>query len=168
MDTVNRPRVSGFVTGSYAAIAVFIAAIIAFFGYASFFTPLGILGLLAVGVSVFVEAIMLAILVSIYGTRYILTDGELVIRATKLIGGSKRFDLKDVVSVERTLIPVGVRLFGASFYGGYYYIPGFGRAFVAITNFHDGVLVETKRGNYIITPEKPDDFVKSIDVQACL
>ncbi len=168
MDTVNRPKVSGFVAGSYAAIAVFIGAIIAFFGYASFFTPLGILGLLAVGVSVLVEAVMLRILASIYGTRYILTDGELIIRATKLIGGSKRVDLKDVVSVERTLIPVGVRLFGASFYGGYYYIPGFGRAFVAITNFHDGVLVETKRGNYIITPEKPEDFVKAINAQARL
>jgi hypothetical protein len=168
MDTVNRPKVSGFVAESYAAIAVFMAAIIAFFGYANFFTPLGIVGLLAVGVSVLVEAIMLRILVSIYGTRYILTDGELIIRATKLIGGSKRVDLRDVVCVERTLIPVGVRLFGASFYGGYYYVPRLGRAFLAITNFHDGVLVETKRGNYVITPEKPDDFVRAIGAQACL
>jgi hypothetical protein len=168
MDTVNRPRVSGFLAGSYVAIAVFIAAVIAFFGYASFFTPLGILGLLAFGVLVFVEAVMLRILVSIYGTRYTLTDGELVIRATKLIGGDKRVDLRDVVSVERTLIPVGVRPFGASFYGGYYYISGFGRAFVAITNFHDGVLIETKHRNYIISPEKPEDFVEAINAQARL
>jgi hypothetical protein len=168
MDTVNRPNVSGYVAGSYVAIAVFIAAIIAFFGYASFFTPLGILGLVAVAVSVVVEAIMLRILASIYGTRYILTDGELIIRATRLIGGTKRVDLKDVESVNRTLIPAAVRLFGASFYGGYYYIPGFGRAFVAITNFRDGVLVETKRGNYVITPNKPEDFVKAINSQVGL
>jgi hypothetical protein len=124
--------------------------------------------LLAFGVSVFAEVVMLRILVSIYGTRYTLTDGELIIRATKLIGGDKLVDLRDVVGVERTLIPVGVRLFGASFYGGYYYIQGFGRAFVAITNFHDGVLMETKHGNYIISPEKPEDFVEAISAQARL
>jgi hypothetical protein len=168
LGAVNRPKVSEYVAGSYAAIAVFIAALIAFFGYVSFFTPLGILGVVAVAVSVVVEAIMLRILASIYGTRYILTDGELVIRATRLIGGSKRVDLKDIVSVKRTLIPAGVRLFGASFYGGYYYVPGFGRAFLAITNFHDGVLVETKRENYIITPEKPEDFVRVLNSQAHL
>jgi hypothetical protein len=168
MNTINSPKVSRFVAGSYAAIAVFIAAVIGFFAYASFFTPMGIVGLAAVAVSVFVEAIMLLILASIYRTKYILTDGELIIRATKLIGGSKRVDLKDVVSVERTLMPVGVRLFGASFYGGHYYIPRLGRAFVAITNFHDGVLIETKRGNYIITPEKPEDFVMAINAQARL
>jgi hypothetical protein len=168
MGMVNRPKVSEYVAGSYVTISVFIAALIAFFGYASFFTPLGILGLVAVAVSVVVEAIMLRILASIYGTRYILTDGELIISATKLIGGSKRVDLKDVVNVKRTLIPAGVRLFSASFYGGYYYVPGFGRAFVAITNFHDGVLVETKRGNYIITPEKPEDFVNALNAHARL
>jgi hypothetical protein len=168
VNTVNSPKVSRFVARSYVAIAVFIAAVIAFFAYASFFTPMGVLGLAAVAVSVFVEAVMLLILASIYRTKYVLTDEELVITATRLIGGSKRVHLKDIVSVERTLIPVGVRLFGASFYGGYYYIPGLGRAFVAITNFHDGVLIETKRGNYIITPEKPEDFVKAINAQARL
>jgi hypothetical protein len=168
MDTINRPKVSGYVAGSYAAIAVSIAAIIAFFSYASFFTPMGILGLAAVAVSILVEAIILRILVSIYRTKYVLTDKDLVIGATKLIGGSKRIDLKDVVNVKRTLIPVGVRLFGASFYGGYFYFPGLGRAFVAITNFHDGVLIETKRGNYIVTPEEPEGFVKTINAQARL
>jgi Cu/Ag efflux pump CusA len=165
MDKVNRPKVSRFVAGSYVAIVVFIAVIIAFFSYASFFTPMGIPGLIAFAVSVLVEAIMLSILVSIYRTKYVLTDKELIIRATNLIGGSKRIDLKDVVNVERTLIPAGVRLFGASFYGGYYYIPALGRAFLAITNFHDGILIETKRGNYIITPENPEDFVKAINAQ---
>jgi hypothetical protein len=168
MDTVNRPKVSRFVAGSYAVIAVFTAAVIAFFAYASFFTPLGVLGLAAVSVSVFVEAVMLIILASIYRTKYILTDEELIITATRLIGGSKRVHLKDVVRVERTLIPAGVRLFGASFYGGHYYIPRLGRAFVTITNFHDGVLIETKSGNYIITPEKPEDFVKAINASARL
>jgi hypothetical protein len=162
MNTINSPKVSRVIAGSYAAIVILIAAVIAFFAYASFFTPLGIVGLVAVAVSVFVDAIILLILASIYRTKYVLTEDELIITATRLIGGSKLINLRDVVRVRRTLIPVGVRLFGASFYGGYFYIPGLGRAFVAITNFHDGVLIETKRGNYLITPEKPEDFVTAI------
>ena len=52
--------------------------------------------------------------------------------------------------------------FGASFHGGYYQIPGLGRVFTVITNFSDGVLMKTKHGNYILTPEKPEDFVRTI------
>jgi len=36
-------------------------------------------------------------------------------------------------AVEETLIPVGIKLFEASFHGGHYKIPGLGRAFLAIT-----------------------------------
>ena len=105
---------------------------------------------------------MLLILISIYRTEYTLTDEEFVIRATRLVGGSKRICLRDVVHAEKTLIPYGIRLFGASFHGGYYHVPGLGRAFMVITNFEDGVLIKTKHGNYIITPQNPEDFAKTI------
>jgi len=162
MDVVNRPRVSKFIAGLYIGLVVFIAALIVFFTYASFFTPMGILGLTAVVVLIFVEVIILLILISIYRTKYILTDKELLIKTSRLIGGSKSVSLRDIVHVEKTLIPFGIRLFGASFHGGYYQIPGLGRAFMTITNFNDGVLIKTKHGNYIITPENPENFREAI------
>ena len=106
-----------------------------------------------------VEGLVLA---SLYRTRYVLTDSELVLQAPKLIGGSKRIPLETVESVQRTLIPFGFRLFGASFYGGYYYFPGVGRAFMVITNYRDGVLIKAANGNYVITPSNPDDFIESV------
>jgi hypothetical protein len=72
-----------------------------------------------------------------------------------LIGGTKRIFLDTIESVERTLIPFGIRLFGASGYGGYYHFPNIGRAFVVITNFRDGVLIRAKQGIYLITPRTP-------------
>lgn len=161
LNVVNRPKVSRFVAGTYVAFAVFIVAVIAFFVYSSFFTPMGILGLAAVLVAICVEAVMLLVLLSIYGTRYILADERLIIKTTRLIGGSKQVRLGDIGSVERVLIPFGIRLFGASFHGGYYHIPRLGKAFMVITNFNDGILVKTKHGNYIITPEKPEEFIKT-------
>ena len=86
-----------------------------------------------------------------------------VIKTTKLIGGGKRIFLKTIESLEEILIPFGVRLFGASFHGGYYQIPGLGMAFLAITNFRDGLLIKTKNGNYIITPKDPRGFKEAIE-----
>lgn len=161
-NTVNRPKVSRFIAGTYIVFAVFIAAIVFFFIYAGFFTPMAIAGLIAATVATFVEAIMLLIPISIYRTKYILTDEELIIKTTRLIGGSKSIRLRDVVTSETLFIPFGIRLFGASFHGGHYYIPKLGRAFMAITNFNDGVLIKTKHGNFIITPENPENFIESM------
>ncbi len=110
----------------------------------------------------FVEAIILSIVGSLHGTRYVLTDEELLIETGRIIGGNKRIPLDTVESVERTLIPFGIRLFGASFHGGYYQVPGLGRAFAAITNFNDGLLVKTRQGNYILTPRDPTAFKEAM------
>jgi len=88
------------------------------------------------------------------------------LEAPKLTGGSKRITFETIASVERTLIPFCFRLFGASFYGGHYYIPRLGRAFMVVTNFRDGVLIRAKSGHYIITPSNPDDFIESIKTRA--
>ncbi|MFB0543551.1 MAG: PH domain-containing protein [Candidatus Bathyarchaeia archaeon] len=159
--------VSKGVAWSYGGLAVFIAALIVFFAYAGFFTPMGGLGIAASLVSAIVEIVMILILRSIYRTRYVLTDEELVIKTTRLIGGEKRVPLKTVESVEKVLIPFGIRLFGASFHGGYYLIPGLGRAFLAITNFQDELLIKTREGNYIITPKDPEGFREAIEVKGC-
>jgi uncharacterized membrane protein YdbT with pleckstrin-like domain len=113
MDVVNRPRISRFIAGLYLGVVIFIATLIIFFTYASFFTPIGIIGLTAVIVLIFVKTIILLILISIYRTKYILTDKELLIKTSRLIGGSKSISLRDITHVEKTLIPFGIRLFGA-------------------------------------------------------
>jgi hypothetical protein len=161
MSAVNKPLVSGPVVWLYGALVVFLGALGGFFGYMFLRSPrVGmVVGLVVV---LGVEVVVLLILVSIYGTSYVLTERELVLKASVLVGGTKTVRLDTVRSVERTLIPFGFRLFGASFYGGYYYFPGLGRAFVVMTNFRDGVLIKTVDCNYVITPRNPEAFIESI------
>lgn len=163
MNVVNKPDVSRAIALTYGALVVFIAAVTVFFFYAAFFTPMGFVGVVASIVSAFVGVVMLLILASLYRTRYILTKEEFIIRTTKLIGGDKTVPLKTVKSVEKTLIPFGLKLFGASFHGGYYHIPSMGRAFLSITNFRDGLLIKTGRENYLTTPSNPLGFKEIID-----
>lgn len=167
-DIVNKPEVSKFIARMYEVLAALIAALMALFIYLGVSTPMGTLGILAVVTLSIVEVVMLLLLRSLYQTRYLLTQDNLVIRTTRLIGGEKIIPLKTVESIERTLIPFGIRLFGASFHGGYYQIPGLGRAFLAITNFKDGLLIKTRLGNYIITPKNPESFKEVIEVKTCL
>jgi Bacterial PH domain len=168
MGVVNKPEGSRTIVGFYAGMAVFLAvlfSVIFYFIYAD--APEGsFVGLITLAViAPIVEGLMLWVLASLYRTRYVLTDSELVLEASSLIGGSKRISLDTIESVQRTLIPFGFRLFGASFHGGHYYFPSVGRAFMIITNFRDGVLIKAKNGNYVITPSNPDDFIAKINVQ---
>ena len=103
-------------------------------------------------------------LYSIYTTRYIVSEGELVIKASPLIGGSKRIPLSSITEVVKlskppVYPPRGLRLFGASLHGGYYYIPGYGRAFVAVTNLRDCVLIKAGGRVYVVSPRDPDGFI---------
>ena len=168
MGVVNKPEVSRAIVGFYAGMAVFLAVlfvVIFFFIYIDApegsFVGLSVLAVIAP----IVEGLMLWVLASLYRTRYVLTDSELDLEASSLIGGTKKISLDTIESVQRTLIPFGFRLFGASFYGGYYYFPSVGRAFMVITNFRDGVLIKAKNGNYVITPSNPDEFIAKINVQ---
>lgn len=106
--------------------------------------------------------LFLMVIRSLSNTRYVILDKELLIDTSSIIGGSKRVPLDEVVSVERTLIPVGLKLWGASFHGGRYRIPGLGMAFLAITNMSDGVLIRTQSMNYIISPGEPDEFIETL------
>ena len=112
-----------------------------------------------------IEVVMVLLLRSIYRTRYILTDEKLVIKTSKLIGGNKTIPLKTIDSVEATPIPLGLRMFGASFHGGYYHVPNVGKTFEAITNFHDGLLIKSRTGNYVITPRNRLDFKEAIETR---
>ncbi len=169
MDTVNKPEVSRTIVGFYAGMIVFISAILGIVFYFIYTEkPANSLVAMAVLVPVIilVEGLMLWVVASIYRTRYVLTDSELVLEASSLIGGSKRIPLETIQSLQRTLIPFGIKLFGASFHGGYYYIPSLGRAFMVITNYRDGILIKATNGNYVITPSNPDNFIKTIKLRA--
>ena len=161
MSVVNRPEVSRPLTWFYVVTTVLVAALGLLFVYLYLQAPQteAIIGLIVI---VVVEIILVSLVASIYGTRYTLTRKELVIKASILIGGTKRVPLETIESAQRTLIPFGIRLFGASGYGGYYYFPNVGRTFMAITNFKDGVLIRTQLGIYLITPKNPESFIESL------
>jgi hypothetical protein len=161
MSIVNRPEVSRPLTWYYVATTILVAALglVVVYFYLQMPQIVGIIGLV---VMVLVGIIMVPLVASIYRMKYTLTQKELFIKASILIGGTKRIPLETIESAERTLIPFGIRLFGATGYGGYYYFPNVGRAFMAITNFKDGVLIKTKQGNYLITPKNPENFIETI------
>ena len=163
---VNKPEVSKNIAGFYIGTTVFVPVL---FGIVFYFIyteapPDSLLATaILVPVIILVEIVMFLAIASIYRTRYIVTDNELIIKTSSIIGGSKTIPLNTITSAQRMLIPVGFRLFGASFHGGHYYIPTIGRAFVAITNFRDGILIKTTNINYIITPNNPDNFIENME-----
>lgn len=165
MNTVNKPEVSKTTSWMYGAIVVFIAAMGAAFAFAGFLTPMGTVGIAASLLLIVIETVMVLLLRSLYRTRYILTDEELVIKTSKLIGGSKTVPLETIDSVEATPIPCGIRLFGASFHGGYYQVPDIGRTFQSITNYHDGLLIRAENKNYITTPKDRMKFKEAIETK---
>lgn len=162
MKIVNKPEVSGSIKVVYIGLNVLIIALIIFFAFISILTSMKAVGLVVIAILAVIEAIMLSLYNSLYKTRYVITEDKLIIKTSKLIGGNKEISIKDIKSIQRTLIPFGLRLFGASFYDGYYYIPSLGKAFLAITNFKDGLLIKTKNSNYIITPKDPISLRKKL------
>ena len=164
MRIVNKPQVSGPLKWFYAATVAFLAivavAVTVTFLYIQTTVTEAVVGLT---VLVGVEIVMLSLLTALYRTEYILTSEELIIKASFLIGGTKTISLNNIESIEKTLIPLGFRIFGASFYGGYYYLPSIGRAFVVMTNFKDGVLIRSKQGTYVITPRDPEEFIEKVE-----
>ena len=165
MNNVNNPEISNWLTGFYLGTAIFVLIVL---GTALYFSSIQTPGLSSLELIAFIfvigliESIMIWLTVSIYKMRYTLIDNQLILKAPRLIGGSKRIPLDTIESIQRSLIPFGIRLFGASFFGGHYYFPSVGKAFMVITNFRDGVLIKTKHGNYVITPRNPDVFIEDI------
>ena len=163
MKIVNKPRISKSILRSYQGLTAFIAILILFLVYTAFVTPAGIAMLGAAFILlVLIMPLFIMVIRSINNTKYILLDEELLIDTSSIIGGSKRIPFEEIESIERTLIPIGLRWWGASFHGGHYRIPGLGKAFMTITNMSDGVLIRTKSMNYIISPRQPDEFIDNL------
>lgn len=109
----------------------------------------------------FVLAWSAYLLYRIYHMRFLVKNGEITI-----FGAFNKNVIKisEITEIKRTAIPMGIRLWGGSFVGGRYYIPGIGRAWVAMTNFEDGVLINTRnKEHYVITPQNPDQFIEIIN-----
>jgi hypothetical protein len=163
VETVNKPGVSKSILRTYQGLTAFIVLLSIIFAYLGFFTPAGMVLLGASFILlILILPLFLMVIRSLSNTMYVILDKELLIDTSSIIGGSKRVPLDEIVSVERTLIPVGLKLWGASFHGGRYRIPGLGRAFLAITNMSDGVLIRTQSMNYIISPREPDEFIETL------
>ena len=159
----NRPRVSRSIVALYGSLTAVVVGIGVFVSFLAYRTGQTVATAVALPVLSAVVVVLVVVLYSLLRTAYVVSDGRLLIRVSRIVGGPKVVELSKVRSVRRIRIPFGVRLFGASFHGGYYYVPGLGRTFMAITNFSDGVLIETEDGRYIITPSNPDEFIKALE-----
>ena len=113
------------------------------------------------GVFSLVIIMFIFILYKVYHMKFKLSQGMLYIHG---VFRTNKVEIKNIKDIKKSPIPFGMRLFGGSFIGGYYYLPGIGRAWVAMTNFKDGVLITTRdKENYIITPTHPKQFIEDIN-----
>jgi len=101
------------------------------------------------------------ILYKVYKMNYELINDRLIIHGAF---NTNTVHIHNIEEMKLSAIPFGIRLFGGSFVGGRYYLPGIGKAWVAMTNFKDGVLIKTRdKENYIITPTHPKQFIEDIN-----
>lgn len=157
-DVVFKSKVSSWIAGLYWAILIFL--VIMFIGV-PFFAPMTFFNKINFVIVFFIVfLIILYTLFRAYRLSFIISKDRL------LIGGLlKKHNImfSDIKEVKKVPIPFGFRLFGASFLGGRYYLPGVGNATVAMSNFDDGVLISTKKGyNFVITPLNPMKFIDDI------
>ena len=100
------------------------------------------------------------IIVKAYNIKFTITGKTIVIDG---VFCKKTVKISDIKSIQKTYIPFGFKICGASFLGGYYYFPAIGTSGVAIGTFEDGVLITTNQKNhYLITPENPLEFIKNL------
>ena len=157
-DIIFKSKVSKWIAGLYWTILVFL--VVMFIGI-----PL-LAPMTFFDKSIFVITFFIVILVIVF-TLFKGYRLSFIISKDKLIVGGllKKHEImfSDIKEVKKVPIPFGFRLFGASFLGGRYYLPGVGNATVAMSNFDDGVLVSTKKGyNYVFTPINPLKFIDNM------
>lgn len=152
---VFKSKVSNWIAGLYWAILIFLAVV--FIGV-PLITPMTFFEKSIFFITFFIVFLIIAFtLFKAYRLSFIISKDRL------MIGGLlKKHEIifSDIKEVKKVPIPFGFRLFGASFLGGRYYLPGVGNATVAMSNFDDGVLISTKKGyNFVITPLNPMKFI---------
>jgi len=107
-----------------------------------------------------VLVMFLFIMAKAYRMRFTVEEDQIIVSG---IFKKNRIKIDDIKSIDKVPIPVGIKLFGASCLGGWYYLPGIGKAWVAMGNFQDGVLIKTKQDrHYVITPQEPLRFIQTV------
>ena len=163
-DRVFKSRMSKWIAGVYWALMMLIGSLMLLMVFLSGAPQSAVRILLSA--FAFVTLLFGYILYKAYTLTFTVTQREVAVS-----GIFMRFSIRlsNIKSVEKTLIPVGVKVAGASLLGGYYYIFGLGYARVAMTNFNDGVLITTKRKtgrgrvkHYVITPRDPQRFIRLV------
>ena len=157
-DIIFKSKVSNWIAGLYWAILIFLAVMfigILLLASMTFFDKI-----------IFVIAFFIVFLIIVFTLFRAYRLSFVISKDRLLIGGMlKKHEImfSDIKDVKKVPIPFGFRLFGASFLGGRYYLPGVGNATVAMSNFDDGVLISTKKGyNYVITPINPLKFIDNM------
>jgi hypothetical protein len=98
------------------------------------------------------------IILKAYNIKFTITGKNIIIDG---VFCKKTVKISDIKSIQKTFIPVGFKIYGASFLGGWHYFPAIGTAWVVMGNFEDGVLITTKqKKHYLITPVNPLEFIK--------
>ena len=142
----------------YWAILIFFASIVVL---AAIFSDMGSLAFTILTVTFSAVGLIIAFIMSrAYRMKFTVTATHIIVDGVFRKNVIKRSDIK---TIEKTPIPFGFRLFGASFLGGLYYLPGIGKAWVSMGNFEDGVMITTRqKKRFVITPRNPFDFIKRV------
>ena len=151
-------RLSKWITGMYWSIFVFLIFMLVAVPLLAEMSPWEKVPFLAVFLAVL--AIFIFIMLKAYRMRFTIEKNRIIVSG---VFKENRIKISDIKSINKGPIPAGVRLFGASFLGGLYYLPGIGKAWVTMGNFQDGVLISTKKGkHYVITPQEPLKFIQIV------
>jgi len=156
MNIVNKPVVSKYLFGFYIGIFIFVAVM---FGIVVLLTPIMFTIPAFGGLVILILVIFAYHIYMITKTEYRIEDNELRIRS---FYGTKKIPLSEITETKKTLIPAGIKLFGSSFYAGYFYVPSLGKVFMAVTNYSDGILIIAGKNKFIISPSNPDEFIKQL------
>lgn len=111
------------------------------------------------GIMVLVLSLFIFVNYRAYRMHFDVTQDTVIIHGVFSTHEIKKSDIK---TIQRSPVPFGFRLFGASLLGGLYYIPGVGTTWIAMGNFKDGVLLKTNNKNFFITPKHPDEFIQHV------
>lgn len=155
-STVFKPRLSHWIMGMYWIILiVLIAALILVPLTAGMDLFANILFVLFFSI---VALLIIFVIMKAHKMKFTITQTQIIVNG---IFRKSIIEKSDIESIQKTPIPFGLRLFGASFLSGWHYFPGIGKAWVSMGNFEDGVMITTKeKKHYIITPQNPFDFIK--------
>jgi len=149
-ETTFVPRLSRWITGMYWSILAFLVFMLVAI-------PLQVLFLV---VFLPVIVVFIFIMLKAYRMRFTIGENRIIVNG---IFKKNRIEIAAIKSIDKIPMPAGVRLFGASFLGGWYYLPGIGKAWVTMGNFQDGVLISTEKNkHYVITPQDPLKFIKVV------